>query len=58
MQDKRSMSLVAMPLWPSMLAVPLGTGLMLLQFLVRLVRNVLQLFTGENQHPPTAQLID
>lgn len=57
-QDKRSMSILAMPLWPSMLAVPLGTGLMLMQFAVRLIRDVLQIVTGRPEHPPTADLTD
>ncbi len=56
--DKRSMSILAMPLWPSMLAVPVGTSLMILQFLVRLVRNVLQIISGQSEHPPVAGLID
>lgn len=50
MEDKRSMSVMAMPLWPSMLAVPLGTGLMLLQFVARLTRDLLQIVTGQPEH--------
>lgn len=57
-KDKRSMSILAMPLWPSILAVPLGTGLMLLQFIARLARDILQLVTGKSEHPQTAELID
>ena len=56
-ENKRSMSIMAMPLWPSMLAVPLGTGLMLLQFIVRLTRDVLQLITGQPEHPEGTGLI-
>jgi TRAP-type mannitol/chloroaromatic compound transport system permease small subunit len=57
-ENKRSASLLAMPLWPSMLAVPVGTGLMLLQLLVRLIRDVLQLISGRDEHPPTQHLLD
>lgn len=56
-ENKRSMSIIAMPLWPSMLAVPLGTGLMLLQLVVRLTRDVLQLVTGQPEHPEGTGLI-
>jgi len=56
-ENKRSMSILALPLWPSMLAVPLGTGLMLLQLVVRLTRDVLQLITGRPEHPEGTELI-
>jgi TRAP-type C4-dicarboxylate transport system permease small subunit len=57
-ENKRSSSLLAMPLWPSMMAVPVGAGLMLLQLFVRLIRDVLQLVSGQEEHPPTQHLLD
>ena len=57
-EDKRSMSVFALPLWPSLLAVALGTFLMLVQLLVRMIRNVLQLISGESQHPPVVGLLE
>lgn len=56
--DKRSMSVFSLPLWPSMSAVAVGTGLMLLQLIVRMIRNVLQLITGSDQHPPVVGLLE
>lgn len=56
--DKRSMSVLALPLWPSLLAVTLGTGLMGLQLLVRMIRNFLQLITGRDEHPPVVGLLE
>ncbi|MFH1058386.1 MAG: TRAP transporter small permease [Pseudomonadota bacterium] len=58
LQDKRSMSVLALPQWPSLLAVTLGTVLMLIQWLARMIRNVIQLHTGENEHPPILDLVD
>ncbi|MEW5912392.1 MAG: TRAP transporter small permease subunit [Thermodesulfobacteriota bacterium] len=57
-EDKRSMSIFALPLWPSLLAVALGTFLMLLQLTVRMIRNVLQLITGTDQQPPVVGLLE
>lgn len=58
MEDKRSMSTFALPLWPSLLSVAVGTGLMLLQLVVRMIRNVLQLAAGSDQQPPVVGLLE
>jgi len=58
LQDKRSMSVLALPQWPSLLAVTMGTVLMLIQWLARMLRNVIQLRTGKNEHPPILDLVD
>ena len=58
MENKRSMSVFALPLWPSLLAVALGTLLMLVQLTVRMIRNVLQLITSTDQQPPVVGLLE
>ena len=58
MENKRSMSVFALPLWPSLLAVALGTLLMLVQLTVRMIRNVLQLLTSTDQQPPVVGLLE
>ena len=57
-QDKRSMSHLALPLFPTYFLACLGTFFMLLQFLVRLARDVLQLISGRMEHPPSKELFE
>ncbi len=50
-QDKRSMSILEMPLFPSMIMVPIGGVLLGLQGLVRAVRGIYLLATGSDMNP-------
>jgi len=45
-KNKKSMSLMEMPLFPSLITVPIGASLILLQAFARMVRCVLTLKTG------------
>jgi TRAP-type C4-dicarboxylate transport system permease small subunit len=55
-KNKKSMSLMEMPLFPSLVMVPIGALLILLQALARMVRCILTLKTGldEAGHEKTA----
>lgn len=46
---KRSMSILEFPLFPSLVMVPIGGGLLLLQALARVLRNILTLITGVDE---------
>lgn len=48
-KGKKSMGIMEFHLFPSMVTVPLGAFLMLLQALVRIVRNILLLKTGMDE---------
>lgn len=48
-QDKRSMTILEMPLFPSMAMVPIGASLLGLQSLARFLLAVLQLVTPNNR---------
>ncbi len=50
-QDKRSMSILEMPLFPSMILVPVGGVLLGLQGLVRAIRGIYLLANGQELNP-------
>ncbi len=54
--DQRSMTLLELPLFPPLVTVPLGVGLMLIQLIVRLIRDVLQLISDRAEHRPGVKL--
>ena len=51
MQDKRSMTILEMPLFPSMILVPMGGVLLGLQGLVRAIRGIYLLANGPDLNP-------
>ena len=48
-QGKKSMSILEFPLFPSLVMVPLGAFLLLLQAAARIIRNILSLKTGQEE---------